>query len=106
MKREERVSLWQRMIDDQSSSGMTISGWCEANHIQISYFYKCRLRLRQRQWSSGGFIELKPLGSESKETGIRVVIDQGTYIEVDRGFDPGVLRAVVGILSGRLRKSC
>ena len=106
MKREEYISYWQRMMDDQSSSGMRISDWCRANNVQMSYFYKCRRRFRERQLISVGFIEIKPLGSESKGAGIRVVIDRGTYIEVERGFDPGVLRAVVGILSGGLRKSC
>ena len=106
MKREEYISRWQQIIDEQASSGMTISGWCKAKHIYASYFYKCRSRLREWQLSSGGFIELKPCKSEITGTGIRVVIDHGTYIEVEKGFDPGVLRAVVGILSGRFRKSC
>lgn len=108
MKKEQYVIRWQQIIDEQASSGMTISGWCKANHIYASYFYKCRSRLRERQLSRSGFIEIKPCNSEITGTGIRIVIDHGTYrkIEVEKGFDRGVLLSVVGILSVRLRKSC
>jgi hypothetical protein len=31
-------------------------------------------------------------------TGVRIVVGYGTYVEVEKGFDPGVLRAVVSSL--------
>jgi len=104
MKREEYVSRWQRIVDEQAASGMTISGWCKANHIYVSYFYKCRRRLRERQEQCGGFIELRSSGS-LLGPGVRIVFGYGVYVEVEKGFDPEVLRAVVGSL-GSPQRSC
>lgn len=103
MKEEEYVSRWQRIIDDQAASGMTISGWCKANQIYVSYFYKCRRRLRERQLSGAGFVELRLYEKEC--TGVRIVIGCGVYVEVEKGFDPEVLRAVVGSF-GSPHRSC
>lgn len=96
MTKAEYISRWRDLVDAQAASGMTVSSWCKANHIQSSYFYRCRSRLRDRGLSCAGFIELKP---QSAETGIRILLGASPHIEVEHGFDPQILRAVVSALT-------
>jgi len=99
MTKAEYVSRWQDLVDAQAASGMTVSSWCKSNHIQSSYFYSCRSRLRDRQLSCAGFIELKPQAAEIGETGILILLGARPHIEVAHGFDPQILRAVVSALT-------
>ncbi len=41
---------WQRILDDQPNSGLTVTSYCELNEIAISNFYhwKCKLSKEPR----------------------------------------------------------
>ena len=94
---EERRSHWHAIINNQAGSGMNIAAYCREGHIHTSLFYTWRRRLREQPQQSGGFVELKP--GRSNTSGVCLRLDGRLIIEVDRGFDPSTLRAVVDALS-------
>ncbi len=99
MTRAERRTHWQTIIENQTTSGMSIAGYCRDAQINPSYFYTWRRRLREQQPSAGGFLELIPDRLTGAVSGIRIRLGGRLCIEVERGFDPSTLRAVVETLS-------
>ncbi len=106
MTTEDRHVHWRTIIDNQAASGMNIATYCRESHIHSSLFYTWRRKLRKQQPFAGGFVELMP-GSltESAASGIHIRLGANLSIEVARGFDPVILRAVVETLSGASRCS-
>ncbi len=94
MTREERITCWTDIIEQQSVSGKSALAWCRENHVSAGCFYAWRRKLKE-SYSEGGFLELKPC---SIGTGIRIHLGGTLSIEVERGFDPFTLRAVVETL--------
>jgi len=95
MTTEERHIRWQSIIDNQAASGKNIADYCRDRHIRTSCFYTWRRKLRERQPVVRGFIELKANIRNATASGIRIRLGGKLAIEVDRGFDPFTLRAVV-----------
>jgi hypothetical protein len=106
MTRAERRTHWRTIIENQATSGMSIAAYCRAAQIKPSYFYIWRRRLREQQPSTGGFLELiAGRLTEAATSGIRIHFGGKLAIEVERGFDPFTLRAVVETLGGLSRCS-
>lgn len=99
MTRAERRTHWRTIIENQATSGVSIAGYCRDAQIKPSYFYTWRRRLREQQSSAGGFLELIPGRLTNAASGIRIRMGGRLCIEVERGFDPSTLRAVVETLS-------
>lgn len=100
MTRAERRTHWRAIIDSQATSGVSVAAYCRDAQIKPSYFYTWRRRLRDQQSCTGGFFELIPGRLTEAASGIRIRLDAKISIEVERGFDPFTLRAVVETLSG------
>jgi len=96
---EERRAHWRNIISEQAASGLNIAAYCREGHIHTSLFYTWRRKFREAQQCSGGFVELKATGSPRSIAGVFIRLDGKLAIEVDRGFDPATLRAVVETLS-------
>jgi len=105
MTRAERRTHWLAIIEKQATSGMSIAAYCRDAQIRSSYFYRWRHRLREQQPCAGGFLELVPGRLAEATSGIRIRLGGKFAIEVERGFDPFTLRAVVETLSGLSRCS-
>jgi transposase-like protein len=105
MTRAERRTHWRTIIENQAASGMSIAAYCRDAQIKPSYFYAWRRRLKDQQPLTGGFLELIPGRQTEAASGIRIRLDSKLAIEVERGFDPFTLRAVVETLSGLSRCS-
>ena len=102
----ERRTHWRTIIENQATSGMSIAAYCRDSQIKQSYFYTWRRRLREQQPCAGGFLELIPgRRTEAATSGISIRLGAKLAIEVERGFDPFTLRAVVETLSGLSRCS-
>ena len=95
---EKRYAHWQGIIEEQKTCGTTIAEYCRHNSITSSSFYTWRCKIRQRQNSHQGFLELKPAGMD---TGIRIRAGENICVEVSRGFDPLTLQAVLAVLANR-----
>ena len=105
MTREERRAHWRAIIENQATSGVSIAAYCRDAKIKPSYFYTWRCRLKEQQPHSGGFLELSPGRLTDAASGIRIRIGAKLSIEVERGFDPFTLRAVVETLNNLSRCS-
>jgi hypothetical protein len=105
MTRAERRAHWRAIIDSQATSGVSVAAYCRDAQIKPSYFYTWRRRLREQQSCTGGFLELIPGRLTEAASGIRIRLDAKLSIEVERGFDPFTLRAVVETLRGLSRCS-
>jgi len=79
---------------------MNIAAYCRESHIHPSLFYTWRRKLKKQQPFAGGFLDLIPGRlTEAAASGIRIHMGGKLHVEVERGFDPFTLRAVVETLS-------
>lgn len=93
MTREERTAHWSAIIERQAASGMSGLSWCKEHHVNPAGFYSWRRKLNAPERAEG-FIELNAVGG----TGIHIHIGTTLSIEVERGFDPSTLCAVIATL--------
>lgn len=101
MTRAERRAHWRAITENQMSSGMSVAAYCQENRINKSHYYTWCRRLKEQQVSAGGFLELIPDRlPEAAASGVRLRLSGKLHVEVDRGFDPFTLRAVVETLGG------
>ena len=77
---------------------MSIASFCRDAGIKPSYFHTWRRRLREQQPCPGGFLELIPGRVLDAASGVRIRLGAQLAIELERGFDPCTLRAVVETL--------
>jgi len=105
MTRGERRAHWRAIIENQATSGMRITAYCRDAQIKPSFFYTWRLRIREQQFCAGGFLELIPGRLTEAASGVRIHLGAKLAIEVERGFDPLTLRAVVETLGNLSRCS-
>jgi len=94
---EDRHAHWRSIIKDQSTRGRNIAAYCREAHIHTSLFYSWRRRLNEQPPCPGAFVELKPVRRGT--SGICLRLDGRFVLEVDQGFDPSTLRAIVAALS-------
>jgi len=98
MTRAERRAHWLPIIENQTTSGMSVAAFCLEKQISPDLFYAWRRRFREQPPCPGGFLRLIPDGAVETCSGIRIHPGRKLFIEVDRGFDPFTLRAVVETL--------
>ena len=91
---------WQRKLDDQQASGLSITAWCLQQDICPQTFYYWRKRLTrstpeavQPQW-----VALAPAREADPLLTLRV---GQVAIEVTAGFDPRLLADVLTVLEAR-----
>jgi hypothetical protein len=96
MSREERVEYWRVLVQKQSVSGMNGAAFCKQERINPQRFYFWRRRFSCDS-SSPEFVRLVPT-SKTPCSGIRILLDQRIYVEVDRGFDPLTLKEAIDAL--------
>jgi|HubBroStandDraft_6_1064221.scaffolds.fasta_scaffold236428_1 hypothetical protein len=103
--REALAQEWRERLDDFAESETTVQEWCDFNGVSTYQYYYWRRRLApvnsQPQTASPSFLALDLVESAPVPTApggltIRVA---GAAIEVSTGFDPAMLRAVVGALA-------
>jgi len=102
MTTAERSAHWRGIIEKQAASGQSALRYCRESHIPPGRFYFWRRRFSEcHQASPHGFLEVVPGGSTGSPSGICIHIGKHLAIQVERGFDPFTLRAVVETLRDR-----
>ena len=94
--REERKAYWRALVDKHTESGMSAAAFCKQQGINSQRFYFWRRRFRADS-SGAGFIRLVPT-SKIPFSGIRIVLDHGVCVELDKGFDPLTLKEAIDAL--------
>jgi len=103
--REQRRQLWAARIADFRASGLTMSAWCAANHCTIDqlkyWLYKAKnLPPSPSSASPPRWVPLMVADHhpETDAPSSLVVCIGKARIELQTGFDPGLLREVVRAL--------
>ena len=96
MDREEKINHWRTVIENQAESGLSAAAFCREYNFSIHQFHWWRRRFRKRdvQKKETGFLKLYPV-SKTQHNGIHIHLKDGIFIDVDPGFDPHTLRAVI-----------
>jgi hypothetical protein len=105
-RRERRgESAGQALVAAWQASGLSQAAFARRRGVSAQRLSYWRLRLGQRTTavtiSDSGFVEI-PSAVSPAALGIGVVVEVngGVRVQVTRGFDPVLLRAVVSALSG------
>ena len=98
MTKAERRAHWRTIIEEQATSGLNITAFCREKQINRHQFHTWRRRFRDQQPCTSGFLELIPGRAVEPVSGIRIHPGKNFTIEVDRGFDPFTLRAIIETL--------
>ena len=85
MSKEARVNYWRGLIEKQAESGLSGAAFCREQKINPQRFYFWRRRFHSDS-PGDGFVRLVPT-SKTVCSGIRIILDHGMSIELDRGFD-------------------
>ena len=108
-QRREKERHWQRLVNRQAKSGLTIQEFCSRASISQPSFYAWRKRLREQQGvkssrdvdeldNDGEFIPLQ-LGNPGGT--LEVVHPRGYQIRISGAVDIHALRQVLDVLDGR-----
>lgn len=101
--REALAQEWRDRLEDFAQSEMTVQQWCDFNVLPVHQYHYWRRRLAAPKtdphdhstWMALSVVESPTLPTPSALT-LRIA---GAQIEVTSGFDPALLRAVVGALA-------
>jgi len=94
---------WRKRLEGFDQSGMSASDWCEQKGITLDRFYHWRKRFRMdhsRAPQPDGWAVVEVVGP-ARATGASQTIAVrvgAAIIDVQPGFDPEHLRAIVGAL--------
>jgi len=102
--REALAQEWRDRLEDFALSEMTVQQWCDFNAIPVPQYYYWRRRLAAPKtdhndsagWMALNVVEPAPLPSTPTGLTLRIA---GAEIQITPGFDPALLRAVVGALA-------
>ena len=92
---------WEGLIARWRTSGMSMLAYCREHHI--SYTQLVRWRRRIEGEAAAKPLTLIPMVPKASTGGIVVRLPGGVRIEVERGFDAGLLAAVVRALEAPRR---
>ena len=101
--REALAQEWRDRLEDFALSEMTVQQWCDFNALPVHQYYYWRRRLANPKtdhndnatWMALRVVEVAPLPTPP---GLTLHI-AGAQIQITPGFDPQLLRAVVGALA-------
>jgi hypothetical protein len=102
--REALAQEWRERLEDFAESDLTVLQWCDFNRLSIHQYYYWRRRLattKTQEPANPHFmpvqvVDLAPVCIAPGGVSIRIA---GALIEVSNGFDPALLRAIVGALA-------
>lgn len=102
MAKEELAEVWRKRLDDFAQSGLSVRKWCEVKGCSKNQYTYWRRRLANGDTAKAGaawlpvqIIEPAPAPASLARLTVRVA---HAAIDVEPGFDPALLRAVVEAL--------
>jgi len=88
---------WQKLIEGQRESGMSVKAYCRKKRIPDSGFYVWRKRLLGKNTPENGFIQLAP-AKAIKPLLFEIQTPNGYSLKINSAMDEDVLSRVIRIL--------
>jgi hypothetical protein len=116
MDRTGSIGLWRRLLSSVVPGAMTVRQWCDEQGVTLHQYYYWRRRVaavadektaegrpsspRVQSWLAVEVLEPAPIPAPCGGVTVRVTLEgyPGAAIELQPGFDPTMLRAVVHAL--------
>ena len=106
MAREELAKIWHKRLDDFAQSGLSVRKWCEVKGVSKYQYTYWRRRLAdpgtekstEAGWLPIQIVEPAPVPVSPARLSVRIA---HAAIDVEAGFDPALLRAIVEALGGQ-----
>jgi hypothetical protein len=107
MTKTEKVNHWRTIIQKHTESGSSAAAFCREHNLSIHQFHwwNRRFKKKESQNQETGFMKLVPF-SKSRTNGIRIRLNDDVFIEVEPGFEPQILRAVIEAICGTGTTQC
>ena len=103
MNRKQNRQMWNEVVATQKKSGQTQNKWCKENNVNIHTFryWVGRLnRTAQIEPSSAPiWAAVTPESIRQPSTSLLKVVLGNVTIEIEKGFDAGLLKDVIKALS-------
>ena len=98
----ERRSFWQEHLGQWHASGMTQVAYCRQQGLKLAQFgyWKKRLVTARASAMAPPAVEFVAVQMTAARAPLAVVLNGRLRVEVQPGFDPVTLRAVVQALGG------
>lgn len=95
---KQRCRQWERRIARWRASGESMAAYCRQHELSYAAFVWWRRRLGQAITPVSPLTLIPVVAPTSSGGAITIRLPDGVGIEVERGFDAGVLNAVVRAL--------
>ena len=113
MDKTGSIALWRKLLSSIVPGEMTVQQWCDQQGVSLHQYYYWRRRIaaaadektaeakpssrnaRVRPWLAVKVVEPTAAPATSEKMTLRIA---GAAIELQQGFDPALLRAVVEAL--------
>lgn len=95
---KQRRQQWERRIARWHASGVSMAAYCRQHELSYAAFVWWRRRLGQAIAPALPLTLIPVVAPTSSGGAIVIRLPSGIGIEVEPGFDAGVLSAVVGVL--------
>jgi len=106
MTKERRRADWARKLEEQSRSGLSINQWCQQKGINDKTFrrWKSNLKIKEKIQETlaaatpTGWCQVQTKPADEKPASLKLVVNNQITIELERGFNPELLREILAAL--------
>src|ERR1700738_3478174 len=99
MAKEELAEVWRKRFDDFAQSGLSVRKWCEVKGYSKNQYTYWRRRLANDDTAKAGAawlpVQILAPAPTAASAALLTVRVAHAAIDVEPGFDPTLLRAVV-----------
>ena len=100
------ANVWRRLLERFTPGEMTVHEWCDQQGVSTNQYYYWRRRLKaantatpqNENWLAVEVLDPTPIPTTPSGVSVRIAV---AAIELQSGFDPAMLRAVVAALGGQ-----
>ena len=96
-KANDRPAFWKRKLQEYRKSGLSRRTFSEQNGVNKSTLDYWFARINKEK-KKEGLVELKPVSTLTSKYSLQIIVAGKYRIEVNDGFDPRLLGAVVKTL--------
>ncbi len=97
---QQRRRQWERRIAGWRASGRSMAAYCRQHGLSYWMFVRWRRRLEPTVTPASPLTLIPVVGPTPNGSAITIRLPDGIGIEVEPGFDAGMLSAVVRALQG------